>query len=747
MHNTDIYEVRPINEAKELKTSIRPCIFQQCSYPLRFRKKQSGVLIGIIKAYKKDKNGKFIDDDSALSNPHNEIYTIDIEQEIQLRAFVYEGQRTYTPQKEIKDTSKQIKQNHALQRGNITKTIIANEHILDNIAEEDIKWAFKFSDDNSVLLDSSLQKDKKGFIRLNQSGASIQFTLKDILKDKGQVNNLINKTITFFAYDESIGINQNTIDNKKANNVYDSNLKKTRKEVKVEIDNAYAQYRVSHYKDDWNERQIQTDRITSVTLKIIQTRFSLDFDGQTLQFLENERVMGEWNASSTNKLEKNNTINVTYNSENLNLKGIDCVCKDELCYLFRYLNIEKNLKIPLNVEYQKRILILIERFKETTESTLARMNIYIDKKRVKQNGEIEKEKGIKPIDDDNFPYAYILDRPGPDCIKSEINLRIPEGRYKAEWHNYGIRINTIQIYNRFVSLGRNILIHNGNTPKDSEGCILINDYFMDNVNDIIFQNKQENITKEQRLTKSLTKDFTKEILGKSTNNINNFVKEYIEVRVRNNFKKHRINISLTFDGEFLSILINNRITHSFQAVSGREQKINNKYYFTYEKERQMLKNEGPIPEGEYFITPLSENIDDGMQYWDKMGRKQKIAGWLSFIGKNIGSWAKATPAWGKIRIPIQPKTKIIINAQGQSIIRDNFFMHGGIGVGSAGCIDLWKNNDEFFKVLLEYVNKYRDDTLQNQGRVPLSVKYKNGIKIECDSDYYTKQCMEFNNEK
>ncbi|TQR48639.1 hypothetical protein, partial [Campylobacter troglodytis] len=64
----------------------------------------------------------------------------------------------------------------------------------------------------------------------------------------------------------------------------------------------------------------------------------------------------------------------------------------------------------------------------------------------------------------------------------------------------------------------------------------------------------------------------------------------------------------------------------------------------------------------------------------------------------------------------------------------------------AGCIDLWKNNDEFFKVFLEYVEKYKDEILQNQGRVTLSVKYKKGVKIECDSDYYTKQCVRFNNE-
>ncbi|WP_181881779.1 hypothetical protein [Helicobacter sp. MIT 14-3879] len=45
--------------------------------------------------------------------------------------------------KEIKDNTKQIKQNHALQQGNITKTIITDKLRYNDIAEEEIKWAFK----------------------------------------------------------------------------------------------------------------------------------------------------------------------------------------------------------------------------------------------------------------------------------------------------------------------------------------------------------------------------------------------------------------------------------------------------------------------------------------------------------------------------------------------------------------------------------------------------------------------------
>ena len=222
---------------------------------------------------------------------------------------------------------------------------------------------------------------------------------------------------------------------------------------------------------------------------------------------------------------------------------------------------------------------------------------------------------------------------------------------------------------------------------------------MDKFDDIVFEDKQENKNKEQRLKDSLIKGFTKEILGKRTNNIKDFVKNYVEVRVRNVFEINRIDIALKFDGEFLSILINGKMKHSFQAVSGEAQKMNDKYYFTYEKERQMLKNEGPIPEGEYFITPLSENEDDSIQVLKPSdefvgltsGAINSLLQFATLPTKKFGKFYGGSYAWGKTRIPIQPKIKIIINSQGKSVIRDNFFIHGGISVGSAGCIDLWKN--------------------------------------------------------
>lgn len=163
-------------------------------------------------------------------------------------------------------------------------------------------------------------------------------------------------------------------------------------------------------------------------------------------------------------------------------------------------------------------------------------------------------------------------------------------------------------------------------------------------------------------------------------------------------------------------------------MSGRPQKINGKHYFTYEKERQILESEGPIPEGEYYITPLSKNVDDGVQEWDKIGIWQQLK---STLGG--GQWAGGTPAWGTIRIPIQPKTITLTDSKGNTITRNNFFIHGGAAAGSAGCIDLWDKNEMFFEKFLNYVEQYKDEILKNQGKIPLIVKYEDSTKVECDN--------------
>lgn len=74
--------------------------------------------------------------------------------------------------------------------------------------------------------------------------------------------------------------------------------------------------------------------------------------------------------------------------------------------------------------------------------------------------------------------GYILERPGPDSATPGSKKRIPEGNYKIKWHNTKIPsvkpYNPVPLlYNAAVPQSRYILIHNGNHPRETAGCLLI----------------------------------------------------------------------------------------------------------------------------------------------------------------------------------------------------------------------------------------------------------------------------------
>ncbi|WP_353613677.1 DUF5675 family protein [Mangrovibacter phragmitis] len=74
--------------------------------------------------------------------------------------------------------------------------------------------------------------------------------------------------------------------------------------------------------------------------------------------------------------------------------------------------------------------------------------------------------------------GYILERPGPDTKTSGLEKRIPEGVYNLKWHNSNIpsvkKYNPVPLlHNADVPVSRYILIHNGNYPRDTEGCLLV----------------------------------------------------------------------------------------------------------------------------------------------------------------------------------------------------------------------------------------------------------------------------------
>lgn len=107
--------------------------------------------------------------------------------------------------------------------------------------------------------------------------------------------------------------------------------------------------------------------------------------------------------------------------------------------------------------------------------------------------------------------------------------------------------------------------------------------------------------------------------------------------------------ALLFDGYYLKLLTVGTVIKAWHARSGR--KVSG--VFDYTPARQKVRNEGPIPEGLYWIQP-----------------KQLATVWFG------------TDAWGGHRITIHPRPSTVVHSRG------GFFIHGGIEYGSAGCIDL-----------------------------------------------------------
>lgn len=71
--------------------------------------------------------------------------------------------------------------------------------------------------------------------------------------------------------------------------------------------------------------------------------------------------------------------------------------------------------------------------------------------------------------------GYFLECPGPDTIMPNLKKRIPEGSYSLVWHTSGRfkkHSPTPLLFNAQVPSSRLILIHPGNKPQDTEGCLL-----------------------------------------------------------------------------------------------------------------------------------------------------------------------------------------------------------------------------------------------------------------------------------
>jgi uncharacterized Zn-binding protein involved in type VI secretion len=68
--------------------------------------------------------------------------------------------------------------------------------------------------------------------------------------------------------------------------------------------------------------------------------------------------------------------------------------------------------------------------------------------------------------------GYILEEKGPSTLQSGLEQRIPAGEYEIVWHQGRKFVKALRLRGSGVQDSRAILIHAGNTARDTEGCLL-----------------------------------------------------------------------------------------------------------------------------------------------------------------------------------------------------------------------------------------------------------------------------------
>ncbi|MDL0088691.1 DUF5675 family protein [Campylobacter gastrosuis] len=133
------------------------------------------------------------------------------------------------------------------------------------------------------------------------------------------------------------------------------------------------------------------------------------------------------------------------------------------------------------------MILKIERFKEIDDGTIGRFTLLKD--------------------DKILLTGFTLEPAGSDEIRPNLDKRIPQGDYSVIWHK-SPRFKQVLplLYNDLVSRERFILIHAGNYPKHTEGCILLGSIYTDKgvFNSKATLNRFLELTKNQNLKVKIT---------------------------------------------------------------------------------------------------------------------------------------------------------------------------------------------------------------------------------------------------
>ncbi|OEE58358.1 DUF2778 domain-containing protein [Enterovibrio norvegicus] len=136
--------------------------------------------------------------------------------------------------------------------------------------------------------------------------------------------------------------------------------------------------------------------------------------------------------------------------------------------------------------------------------------------------------------------------------------------------------------------------------------------------------------------------------------------------------------SLVFNGKQLAWIDHRgNIVQSYDAVSGK--------VGFQSKDLQNEKSKGPIPEGKWLVQ---------QKKYQEIGERSVIEQLAAEVGRT--AWPGGESSWGSSRVWLVP-------AEGTDTLeRSGFSIHGGDTPGSAGCIDLTNNINDFSKAFKAY---------------------------------------------
>jgi hypothetical protein len=167
--------------------------------------------------------------------------------------------------------------------------------------------------------------------------------------------------------------------------------------------------------------------------------------------------------------------------------------------------------------------------------------------------------------------------------------------------------------------------------------------------------------------------------------------EEFQERLRRDEERMHPVFRLRFDGKSLSLNENGKPLQTWPAISGDPK--------FQEPKHQARKDKGPIPQGRYRMKV--DEIQD-------LGLLDEAIGTIAspifkaVADKKLGGWHGGRSAWGRHRAWLTPAPGT--RAQG----RDGFSIHGGWFPGSAGCIDLTSEIDDFTEVMRALPHKEVD---------------------------------------